>query len=208
MHQPSERDRHAAADGAAHDDQARVVATDAEQLRFLRGRRARLDRILRLPQRRHLEQVVRRRRAREVDPQVVGRTRRIDVAVFALQRHAVFVVHDAGVKDRRAGFEPKLQRECLGRGFLAREMHLGVVPVAALGDLFVQIADRQVDETRCSGAANVPAPCMRSIRPSDCSSRSARLTVMRLTPNFATSSDSDGISAPGGQRPRASAFFR
>ena len=45
-------------------------------------------------------------------------------------------------------------------------------------------------------------------RPSACSSRSARLTVMRLTPNCATSSASDGISAPGGQRPLASPSFR
>ena len=34
------------------------------------------------------------------------------------------------------------------------------------------------------------------------------VTVMRLTPNCATSSASDGISAPGGQRPRASSSFR
>ena len=43
----------------------------------------------------------------------------------------------------------------------------------------------------------MPTPWSRSTSPSDCSSRSARVTVIRLTPNWATSSASDGISAPG-----------
>ena len=65
-----------------------------------------------------------------------------------------------------------------------------------------------VDDTRCSGAAKVPTPWVRATRPSACSSRIARFTVMRLTPNSATSSASEGISAPGGQRPLARPSFR
>ena len=66
----------------------------------------------------------------------------------------------------------------------------------------------RVEEMRPSWAAKVPTPCTRSMSPSACSSRSARLTVIRLTPKLATSSASDGISWPGRQRPEASPAFR
>ncbi|MNP49066.1 hypothetical protein D3C76_1432290 [compost metagenome] len=41
-------------------------------------------------------------------------------------------------------------------------------------------------------ATKVPTPCMRTNRPSAVSSRKARLMVMRLKPNWLTSSLSDG----------------
>ncbi len=82
-------------------------------------------------------------RAREVDAQVVGRAGRVDVAVLALQRHAVAAVHDQRVEDARAGLQPQALGQRRRRLLVAREVHLGVVALAARLDLLVQVADRQ-----------------------------------------------------------------
>lgn len=50
-------------------------------------------------------------------------------------------------------------------------------------------------------ATKVPTPCNLTSRPSSVSSRSARLMVIRLKPNWATSSASDGIRSCGRQTP-------
>src|SRR5688572_8083406 len=52
-----------------------------------------------------------------------------------------------------------------------------------------------------SSATKLPTPATRTMRPCSISSRSARLTVMRATPNFATSSLSEGRRWPAGQEP-------
>jgi hypothetical protein len=44
-------------------------------------------------------------------------------------------------------------------------------------------------------ATKLPTPAMRTSTPSSCSSRSARLAVMRETPNSLTMSFSDGTRA-------------
>jgi hypothetical protein len=48
-----------------------------------------------------------------------------------------------------------------------------------------------------------PDPCRRTRSPSSVSSRSARLMVIRLKPNCATSSASDGMRSCGRQTPVA-----
>ncbi len=58
-----------------------------------------------------------------------------------------------------------------------------------------------LDEMRCSWATRVPEPCTRVTRPSPASSRSARLTVMRLMPNCCISADSLGTGSPGRHSP-------
>jgi hypothetical protein len=90
---------------------------------------------------------------REVGVQVVGRAGRIDKAVFTLQWQPVLEVHDQRVEYRCAAGQAQLC--CHGHGagaLLARDMHLGMVQVPAGGDLFVQVANRQVDAT-CSRCA-------------------------------------------------------
>ena len=50
-------------------------------------------------------------------------------------------------------------------------------------------------------ATKLPTPATRTMRPCSTSSRSARLTVIRATPNCATSSLSDGRRWPAGHEP-------
>jgi len=54
----------------------------------------------------------------------------------------------------------------------------------------------------------VPEPWRRTSTCSAVSSRTARLTVMRETPNWRTSACSDGTSSPSFQRPEAISLTR
>jgi len=99
---------------------------------------------------------MRRRRLREIHLQVARCADRVDPAVLALQRHAVLVVDEDGVEDARAGREAEAIGHVSGRGLLARELNHRLMLVAALGDLLVQVADRQrrrhLVQLRCEGA--------------------------------------------------------
>ena len=87
--QPCGSDRLAAGPGAAANQQARLAPLDLQQLALVRLGQNRLDHVLTLGQRCDLGQVGVWRLPGEVLLEVIGRDRRIDVAVLDLHRYAI-----------------------------------------------------------------------------------------------------------------------
>ena len=73
--------------------------------------------------------------------QVIRRAGGIDIAVFTLHGLVVFVMHQQGMKDKRAKRQAELLGNAFGTGFFLRQMHHGVVAVAARGDFLLQVVD-------------------------------------------------------------------
>ena len=208
MDEPGDGDGRRLREGTAHDDEAGRICGQVQQPRFEQGGACSFDRILRAPQMGMLKEPVRRRRACEVGLQVAGRTRRVDVPVFTLQRRAVFKCTISVWNTDAPLGTPSCAASASGAGsacclWTTAWCWCPRATISSCRSLMVSWLD-----TLCSCAAKVPTPCVRSTRPSACSSRRARLTVMRLTLKAATSSASEGISAPGGQRPLAKPCFR
>jgi hypothetical protein len=196
VHQPRGGDRHLLADcgapppGKARRGRCPAACAGGGQPQYCASQRC------------HLQQVLRGRGLREVGLQVVGRAGRVDVAVLALQRHAVVEgARSACGTPARPAPGPAAAPAPLAR-FLALQVHLGMVAVAARGDLFLQVADGQRADTRCSVRGEGAHALHALDQPFGLQlAQRAVVTVMRLTPNCATSSASEGISAPG--RPAA-----
>ena len=119
------------------------MRADTQKPCLLARGRAGFNRILRLPQGGHLQQVVGRCDLGEVGLQVVRRTGRVDEAVFALQRDAVLKVHDARMEHGRIQCQAESLRDGGAGAFLARQVHDGVVTMPARGNFLVQVADGQ-----------------------------------------------------------------
>jgi hypothetical protein len=110
-------------------------------------------------------------------------------------------VHAVQVKDRGADREIQ-RRSDFGRGGLAAHIEqLEAMIVAALGDLFTDIGNAQQGRLRLFLGHEGADPATRTITPCSASSRSARFTVMRATPNSLTSSCSEGTRAPAASEP-------
>ena len=79
----------------------------------------------------------------EVVVQVARRAGRVHVAVFTLQRRAVFKVHDERVEDLAARVDAQLCGQRRSGDFCRLHMHDSMVQVATRGDFVMHIAHRQ-----------------------------------------------------------------
>ncbi len=125
----------------------------------------------------------------------------IDAAIFDLHRHLVFVMHHQRVKDAGAFRDAERRRLNMIRPGLLKQEYLTAV-LMVTGDNFCgNTAHLEQRRLPFRLGDKVPTPCNLTSRPSSVSSRSARLMVIRLKPNWATSSASDGIRSCGRQTP-------
>src|SRR5277367_2796615 len=141
MVEARERGDGAMGPGAAGHEQARLVALHGQELARSLVRHHGAQHVLRLLQRRYMDQVVVGRCPAEVHVEVAGRERRRDVAVLELHRPVILEMHDQRAVQLATGRHAEVCGE-LGVGAHALEAHdLGAVHMAALADFLVDAAN-------------------------------------------------------------------
>ncbi|MNP27763.1 hypothetical protein D3C76_1206900 [compost metagenome] len=162
-----------------------------QQAAFFRLGEDRFDHVLAFGQRCDLGQVGVRRLPGEVLLEVVGCHCGVDEAVFDLHGDAVLVMHDQRVEHPLAFTHVQGQGALGTGGLFGQDNHLAAVLVAAGGDLIGNVVDLEQCRTGL-GLGDKGADALHAHQQTFGGQRRARLMVMRLKPNWLTSSLSDG----------------
>ena len=188
-----------AADGAPHHGQAGLAAPDVQLLRLVGRRQAGLDRVAGLGQRRMLQQVQRRRSSSEVG--LAGSEARPPDSRSGPRTGSARRSPDGPGRCGTPRAPARRPSDCASRRppsrcTSSRTRVLCTWPRSATSSWMSRIVEPRRDAVQLRPRA-CPSPAPRSTSPSTASSRSARLTVMRLMPNCCISAASLGTGSPG-----------